>query len=284
LQAGLNACDYPFSRIRRNTGARIPVTVSDLSRWESALDEAGSHGHVHNAEEHGHLLGAADRRAVLGLYWLPTRAYPAGRVELDAGIMDDPDLAREVLLAEGAHAVDYGQPLTDAQRKAIAEAYHEGSDHAHGPRDPHGWFEERGEDDYWDWVGESFMSGFMEAFAPSLPRPLEGYQPWKHPTTPEIGRRIREVILGPKEEREPEVTEPTRMFHIRRLRRVEGYPEASVLVATVEGVDERDALCDWLGAVGRVEADVYRVIEADSVKLFRITKEQDINVVGIGEV
>lgn len=195
VQSALNACSYPFGRIRRNTGRKVPVAVSDLSRFAVALDAQG-HGHVHSeAGEHGHLLGAPEaRKAPLGLYWLPTTQHPAGRIELHSGIMGDTALAQEVFLAEAAHAVDYGVPLTDEQRLQIAQAYHDSNPHDHSPSNPHGWFEEKGERDYFDWIGESFMSGFMAAYAPKLPRPLEQRQPWAHKTTPEVVRVIRKVL------------------------------------------------------------------------------------------
>lgn len=190
VQGTLNACRYPFGRI----GERVPVAVSDLSRFSAAVAKSkGGHAHVHSDEgEEGHLLGF--REAALGLYWLPTAAHPAGRIELHSGVMDDVPLAQEVFLAEAAHAVDYGVPLTNEQRAAIMKAYHDANPHDHPPGNPHGWFEEGGEQDYWDWIGESFMSGFMAAFAPKLPRPLEQRQPWAHRTTPAVVTIIRKVL------------------------------------------------------------------------------------------
>ncbi|HWT24535.1 MAG TPA: hypothetical protein VN213_13600 [Solirubrobacteraceae bacterium] len=215
LQGALDACDYPFYRIRKRTGKRVPCTVADLSRFAAQLD-ANGHGHVHrhidledltkhgHETEHGHLLGGPNvydigavptpgeaRRAVLGLYWLPTRAYPAGRVEIHDDCFLAPDLAREVFLAESAHAVDYGA-MTDEQRAQIAAAYHDEPDEQGHVSD---WFEESGEQDYWNWAGESFMEGFTQAFAPSLPTPLADRQQFTHETTPEIAARIREILL-----------------------------------------------------------------------------------------
>jgi hypothetical protein len=206
LQGALDACDYPFYRIKKRTGKRVPVTVSDLSRFAAAMD--GNHGHIHahiestGETEHGHLLGGSiptepgpmftqARRAVLGLYWLPTRAHPAGRVEVDSGCFLSPDLAREVFLAEGAHAVDYGA-MTDEQRAEIARAYHDEPDEQGHVSD---WFEEAGEEDYWNWAGEAFMEGFTRAFAPELPTPLADHSDFTHETTPAIAARIREVLL-----------------------------------------------------------------------------------------
>jgi hypothetical protein len=189
LQGALDACDYSFYRIRKRTGKRVPVTVSDLSRFAQALDPATGHAHVHNEEtgEHGHLLGEppgfrersswseqTPRSAALGLYWLPTPQYPAGRVEIDTGAMRDPDLAREVFLAEGAHAVDYGA-MTDGQRVQVMALFdYKGA----GPA-PAGWFEEQGEGTYWRWRGERWMGLFTAAFAAGLPTPLQGRQPWE---------------------------------------------------------------------------------------------------------
>lgn len=194
VQGALNACRYPFGRIRKNTGKRVPVAISDLSRFAAMIPAKGGHAHVHHGSEEAHLLADTSRRAALGLYWLPTPDHPAGRVELHSGIMHDVPLAQEVFLAEAAHAVDYGVPITGEQKRLIAEAYHKANPHDHSAANPHGWFEEAGDDDYWDWIGESFMSGFMAAFAPKLPRPLEQRQPWSHRTTPEVVMAIRKIL------------------------------------------------------------------------------------------
>jgi hypothetical protein len=178
VQRALNACSYPFSRIRKRTGKRVPVTTSDLSRFSEALAEASKTGHAHvhgPSGETGHLLGVPTgaRAAALGLYWLPTREHPAGRVELDTGVFRNFALAQEVFLAEAAHAVDYGA-MTESQRAQVLALFeHVGAGHAH-----EGWFEEKGEDDYWSWRGERFMGLFMATYAPSLSRPLERQQPW----------------------------------------------------------------------------------------------------------
>ncbi len=195
LQHALNALDYPLSRIRRNTGRRVPVSVSDLSRFAKLVMQGASaeHFHVHQGDEDGHVLAATvnARRAALGLYWLPTSAHPAGRIEIDQGTFSNPDLAREVMIAELAHAVDYGVPITDDQKKAIMRALHGGAEGEHGD---HGWFEERGGQDYWSWQGENLMGLFMAAFAPALPRPLEARQPWTHANTPHAVEVTRQVL------------------------------------------------------------------------------------------
>ena len=89
IWGALAACDYPFSRIRRNTGKRVPVTVSDLSRWMRG-NGSEAHFHAHDPDTGEHAHGLADsRRGALGLYWLPTEEHPAGRVELEQSIMAD---------------------------------------------------------------------------------------------------------------------------------------------------------------------------------------------------
>lgn len=195
VQEALNACRYPFGRIRKRVGKdkKVPVLVSDLSRYAEKLNpKAGQHAHVHDADgREGHLLGDKARNTVLGLFWLPTPREPAGKIEIHKGIMGNVPLAQEVFLAETAHAVDFGVPLTAQQKKDIFTAYHNGDPNAHGG---HGWFDEKGSKDYWSWVGESFMGGFMAAFAPKLPRPLEKHQPWTHPTTPAVVTAIRKAL------------------------------------------------------------------------------------------
>ncbi len=189
IQEALNDCDYPVIRIRRNHGVRVPVNVTTL---RASGESSGDH-EVHDHSDGVHALENPDNRAqALGLYWLPTNAFPVGRVEVAVEIMNDPDLAREVFLAEAAHAVDYGA-MTDTQRQALFTIVHHGESAEHGT---HGWWEERGGNDYWaDWVGETFMSLFMRAFAPDLPRPLEARQPWEHRVDDEMAHQARTALL-----------------------------------------------------------------------------------------
>ena len=186
VKGALAACDFPFGRIRRRTGKKVPVSVADTSRFSVATG-------VHSHEEDFHVL-ADHRDAALGLFWLPTAEHPAGRVELSNQIMDNTPLAQEVFLAEAAHAVDYGA-LTDQDRERIFAIVHGGSSDPHGT---HGWWEERGGQGYWDdWVGEVFMALFMRAFARGLPRPLEARQPWAHKVTDEMALQTRRYLRRP---------------------------------------------------------------------------------------
>lgn len=193
LEGALAATTFPTGRIVRSTGKKVPVAVSDLSRYADALNADG-HGHVHDDTGHAHLLGEpTERRAALGLFWLPTSEHPAGRIEVGTAAMADPDLAREVFLAEAAHAVDYGA-MTDSQRERIMALF----DHvAGGGNQPVGWFEELGEQSYWRWRGERWMGLFMAAFAPGLPRPLEARQPWEWSYDDADVRRVRSILRRP---------------------------------------------------------------------------------------
>ncbi len=205
LEPALHACKFPTGRITNMSGATVPISVADLSRFNASLDVNG-HGHAHEGDEHAHLLGepvpaqssvVTGRRAPLGLYWLPTVAYPAGRIEVGAAAMASPDLAREVLLAEAAHAVDLAA-MTSSQRSRIAERFDfSGLVSVPGGSTPIGWFEELGEQNYWRWRGERWMGLFMAAFAPTLPRPLEGRQPWQWSYDDSDILRVRQILRRP---------------------------------------------------------------------------------------
>lgn len=202
LEPALHACRFPSGRITNMSGATVPISVADLSRFNASLD-ANGHGYAHEDGEHAHLLGepvhvqanlVTGRRAPLGLYWLPTVLYPAGRIEVGAAAMASPDLAREVLLAEAAHAVDLAA-MTSSQRERITVLF----DYIGQAPDvmPTGWFEELGEQNYWRWRGERWMGLFMAAFAPTLPRPLEGRQPWEWSYDDSDVRRVRQILRRP---------------------------------------------------------------------------------------
>lgn len=202
IERALGRCDFPFDKLRKQN---IPVEFADLSRYNVAAMKGG-HAHVHEDGDTGHVLAAEfdGRRAALGLAWY------SGKISIEQRIENDPELAAEVFLAEGAHMVDFFYMTKDHKRQIFA-AYHGGSDTAHG----HDWFDDEegvGDDsvrdtNYWGWVGESFMSGFIHAYAPSQPQPMEARQPWVHRTTPEIASRIRE-ILTPAPPPPPPAPEP----------------------------------------------------------------------------
>jgi hypothetical protein len=158
VQAAIDVCDFPWHRLVPGLEttvqrATIPVDWDDLSRY----GQARGHGSADHDELPFHPLEARGR--VLGLAWY------AGRVTLDTSLEADPTLAGEVFLSEAAHMADFFY-LTDEQRSRIFALYH-GWD----PYDPtswqehpeHGWFDVS---TYRDWVGESLMGGFVQAFSP----------------------------------------------------------------------------------------------------------------------
>lgn len=200
VQDAVDACDFPWMLLAPQLKQEvnrlvIPVDEADLSRWgrnARGIVNDHSHGHDHSHGNHVLYAGTGVRRAALGLAWY------SGKVSLEKTLYTQPDLAKEVFLAEAAHMVDFFY-MSDAQRDAIKRAYHDEPHEQHAHED---WFEEGGVQDYWSWVGESFMSGFMRAYAPRLARPLEIRQPWVHKSTDDIARQIREALTPAPEEPE----------------------------------------------------------------------------------
>lgn len=222
-EAALERCDFPFRvlapKLKADTGREaIPIEWADLSRWARSSAQVAmvdgdlehpdhphhhvpeiatdlelrqptavpevfthSHAHVHVEADGDRAHGIAYRERTLGLAWY------SGKVSLDLSLERTPELAIEVLLAEGAHMVDFFY-MTDADREAVFDAFH-ATDAEHG----HGWFEETGNHNYWAMVGEAFMAGFIKAFAPSVPVTLGGFE---HAPLEHTPRRIREQLLG----------------------------------------------------------------------------------------
>lgn len=167
VRQALRRCSFPWDRmipgLRAKVGRdRIPVEWADLSRYAEQQEEA------HGARKHGDdsdfdILKVRNR--VLGLAWY------SGKVTLDVSLERDRELAAEVFLSEGAHMVDFFDPIMDQKRTAIYNAFHpdeqdvhhdttihDGVDLGHG----HGWFDVGG---YYSWVGEAFMGGFVRAYS-----------------------------------------------------------------------------------------------------------------------
>lgn len=222
--SALGRCTYPFAAVAPDVV--IPVEVADLSRYvreqaawvRGTTGGYGGHGHGPDIEpdlptfghvdlvsadgEHGH--GIVVRHRVLGLYWLPTPAYPAGRISVERSA--PLALQEEVLLCEVAHGIDY-TVMTDQQRQTILKAYHGGL----SPEDVghvSDWFEEQGELDYRDWVGESFMLGLVLAYSDIQP----SFDFFTHKTTPDVVAAIRET-LTPAPPRDPLVGFPRRRVY-----------------------------------------------------------------------
>lgn len=216
---------YPWhtlaDRLAAKTGRRsIPIDVADLSRYgqaAAAVSEApepigvvhleDAHDHEHGPPvgpdellalegwiKHEHPTEGGDtahliayRRRALGLAWY------SGRITLEVSLLDEPDLAAEVLWAELAHMVDFFG-MTGAQRRAIYAAFHADAvdplaDHGHGS--PEDWFGDAISLDYWFQVGEALMGGFVLAFTDVRPQ-LGGFA---HAATPAFAAAIREALV-----------------------------------------------------------------------------------------
>ena len=192
MEEAIRRTTFPFELLRPGLVAQvgrdyIPVLFSDLTRYQAADDGGSAHQHEH---PHDHATGDEahpitrmldGRKRVLGLAWY------SGKVEVERTCPKD--LAMEVFLAEAAHMVDFFY-MTPEQREKIYDIYHGG----HAETHDHGWFEETGNNDYWSWVGESFMYGFTAAFS-DVPYSGDNFH---HPTTPSIARQIR-LTLQPQD-------------------------------------------------------------------------------------
>lgn len=205
-------CDFPWHilvpGLQAKTGrTRIPLDWQDLSRYAGTAEQhQGARGHKTAdpvVEENGdHAILIEHRHRVLGLAWY------SGRVTLEQTLVNEPELAGEVLLSEGAHMHDFFG-MTMPQRVAVWNAVHpnnpplpddfqivDGVDLGHG----HGWFDVGG---YYSWVGEAYMGLFVKAFS-DYPVTI----PFHHPVTPDAVRKVRELVFPPPApEPEPEVPE-----------------------------------------------------------------------------
>lgn len=190
--------------LKRETGrSAIPVEFIDLSRYGQATasraagdhasephDHANGHDHSHDSGDHVHVTdpqtgdvghGILHRSRVLGLAWY------SGKVSIEKTLESDPALAREVFNAEGAHMLDFFW-MTDDDRAKIASSLHADGNWQH---DDHSWFEERGDQDYYDWPGETFMDLFILAATPDKPSMA---MRWTHPVTAKAVEVCRQVL------------------------------------------------------------------------------------------
>jgi hypothetical protein len=168
IESAVAKCDFDFTRLlprlKEEKGrTAIPVTWEDLSRYNQAssqvvvageeanhikaFDEQARH---HDDHDHGE---GEHRRATLGL------AYYSGKIAIEKTLVSRPALAEIVFLAEAAHMVDFFL-ITPEHRGKLYDLFHEPGYENHD----HGWFEETGNNDYWSWVGEAWMYGFIKAF------------------------------------------------------------------------------------------------------------------------
>ena len=158
VQSALDRCDMDWTKLlpslQREGKTSIRVEWADLSRYAGNDDDAEAHEIVREVE---------GRARVLGLFYLP----PYTKVVLDRSLTGE--LAREVFLAEGAHAVDYHY-LSAEDRRAFVNSLHTqqlpaGTTVVDGlafQLDGHtcSWFDVG---PYGVWNGEALMEAFIEA-------------------------------------------------------------------------------------------------------------------------
>lgn len=202
-------CDFPWDRLlpglQRQTGrTSIPIDWQDLSRYgqaQAARAHKTADPVIVDPVTGDKAWTIEYRHRVLGLAWY------SGRVTLEVTLEQDPTLAGEVLLSEGAHMWDFFG-MTDDDRIAVWNAVHppdqqiapgtnieDGVDLGHG----HGWFDVAG---YYAWVGEALMGLFVEAFS-DYPVTIA----FQHAVTADAARKVRELVYPPAPEPEPP-TEP----------------------------------------------------------------------------
>jgi hypothetical protein len=109
LQVALEKSDHDFGAV----DGRIPVSSSDLGRFIPILeDRADTPVHVVEADRFGIPRSGyvTSRRGERGevlpasVRWEPNEGAPAGAIELDHGVFDRADTAREVFMAEAVRA------------------------------------------------------------------------------------------------------------------------------------------------------------------------------------
>lgn len=188
-----------YGLYRKTRKRYIPVEWADLSTFGTTPAAMGvneelvgevlrEHGTDKHLSQPFHVIQYRER--VLGLAWY------SGKITLEKTLENDPnpDLAAEVFASEVAHMADFFY-MANSQRQRVYEAYHGGPTNDHG----HAWFDKGA---YADFVGESFMEGFVKAYS-DIPVTITGFT---HPTTANVVAEINDA-LGPKTD--PLVPSPT---------------------------------------------------------------------------
>jgi len=176
VEEAISQCTFPYERLLPKLKSEqhkdlIPVEWRNLAQGAAAL----SHSTYHKQGIHPIVV----RQQTLGLAWY------SGKIELDLSLEHTPSLAKEVFLAESAHMVDFFY-ITPEQRAEMFKIFHHGDTTPHD----HGWFEETGNQNYWAFVGEAWMGGFIQAYTelePSLGN-------FEHKINEAEAQQIREIL------------------------------------------------------------------------------------------
>lgn len=196
-QSFLDRGNYPWDvllpGLQAQTGrSTIPVEWADLSRYAAFISEEGhSHGdlgHNHAKSGFGEDFDLLEyRHRVLGLAWY------SGKISLEITLENEPELAGEVLWAEGAHMVDFFF-LDEDRREKIFNLFHTGDPDVAPEPHGHGWFDVG---TYREFVGEALMGAFTRAFS-NFPDTI----PFAH-TLPDDKLLILRELMLPKAESPP---------------------------------------------------------------------------------
>lgn len=233
VREALAVCDFPFELMSTSLAAEgkdaVDVTWADLSRFASTGAVGGGHGHHdHDHPEGVHTVERVldGRMRVLGLFYLP----PHTKIVLDLSLETHPTLAKEVFLAEAAHAVDYHHMVHKNMRLAVWNILHgtaadtpipESGDVDHG----HSWFD--GPGGYNTWVGEAFMEAFIRAYAPSIPVTIQ----LDHPVTADMAGQIRAALTPTGDQRVYQGKSTTYHDSHKRITPVKWYESSAVAEA-----------------------------------------------------
>lgn len=163
---------FPWAQGIKALAKPIPITWADLNPPAGSAKESAAAAEI----AHRRIKG---RWMVAGVFWTD------GRIMIDIRLESRPDVAREVLAAEIAHAVEYGMPFTTGIKAALMSLLDPSPD-------THTWWEQR------DYSGEYYALGgeaWMALFTYSYSRMVPGQDLFVHKATREMAPRVH-AILG----------------------------------------------------------------------------------------
>lgn len=217
----------PVARVRTwaDMGERRPLNPHLLIRAYEPMHHEPMHhggGHDDEGEEEGHAITRPSeffaeptgRMMIAGVFWSD------GRIKIDVRLETQPAVAKEVLSAEIAHAVDYGLPMSNAQKAEFMTLLHPGG------ADTHTWWEQQDYGtEYFTLVGEAWMALFTHAYS--------AMEPWQdaffHKSTRSMAAEVHRILgippVGTAPPPEPIPAFTLRLGKVRRTRLGNAYVE-----------------------------------------------------------
>lgn len=161
---------FPWNKIVALPRKPIPISWGNLNDGTllvgASKDRIATHPHIHDMD--GNLGHGISRPSVEGRLMIAGVFWSDGRIKIDTSLENRPSVAREVLSAEIAHAVDYGMPFTDQHKALLTKLLHGGG------TDQHTWWERQNYgSEYYSLVGEAWMALFTHSYS--------GMTPWQDP-------------------------------------------------------------------------------------------------------